>query len=97
MYPCMVYSRLHANNKTDADLVVLGLAMLAGSSLFLFINVIISLNFGWIRKFERGLFGRLTSYLVFKDVFKTALPLAVGSLLSYAEWEILTIFAAVIG
>ena len=28
---------------------------------------------------------------------KTALPLAVGSLLSYAEWEIMTVFAAILG
>ena len=32
-----------------------------------------------------------------KDLFKTALPLAFGSLLAYAEWEILTIFAAILG
>ena len=34
---------------------------------------------------------------VLKDLFKTALPLAFGSLLAYTEWEILTIFAAILG
>ena len=32
-----------------------------------------------------------------KDVVKVALPLAFGALLAYAEWEILTFFAATLG
>lgn len=31
------------------------------------------------------------------DLFKVALPLSMGNLVAYAEWEILTVFAAVLG
>ncbi len=32
-----------------------------------------------------------------KDLLRVALPLGFGSLLVYAEWEILTVFAVVLG
>jgi Na+-driven multidrug efflux pump len=54
---------------------------------------------GWMQKYEMGLYGSCawTDMSVMKDVFRVALPLAFGSLLAYAEWEILVIFATVLG
>ena len=85
--------------KMDADLVVLGLVMLANSCFFFFLVLAISLSRGWTRKFETGLFGKfaLRNKETVIDLLKTAIPLAVGSLLSYAEWEIMTVFAAILG
>jgi Na+-driven multidrug efflux pump len=53
----------------------------------------------WYKKFEFGLFGIGACWdrSVVKDLFRVALPLGFGSLLAYAEWEILTVFAAILG
>jgi len=85
--------------KFDATLTVVGLVMVMDTCLFFSLNIIISIKMGWIVKFEGGLFGKLAlrNKDVFKDLFKTALPLAFGSLLGYAEWEIMTVFAAILG
>jgi Na+-driven multidrug efflux pump len=52
-----------------------------------------------MQKYENGLFSSFawTDIKVMKDVVKVALPLAFGALLAYAEWEILTFFAATLG
>lgn len=83
----------------EANLVILGLVLLVNQALFFFINVLIPNKLGWFRRFEDGLFGRCScrNTSALKELFKTALPLAFGSLLAYAEWEILTIFAATLG
>ena len=59
----------------DAPLTILGLIMVIDSCLFLCLNVIISIQMGWIAKFEHGLFGKfaLRNKEVFKDLFRTAL------------------------
>ncbi len=81
--------------KLEASLVILGLVMLVDEALFFFINVLIPNKMGWLEKYEVGLFGRCSckNWPIVKDVFHQALPLAFGSLLAYAEWEVLTIFA----
>ena len=83
----------------DADLVVCGLVMLTNDALLFFINVLISNQMGWLRLFEGGLFGQcsLMNRTVLSELFKVALPLAFGNVLAYAEWEVLTVFAAVLG
>ena len=83
----------------DVSLVVLGLVLLVNSALVFFLIVIIPIKMGWVDKFEVGLIGSCAwiDREVLKDVFKVALPLAFGSLLAYAEWETLTIFAATLG
>jgi hypothetical protein len=32
-----------------------------------------------------------------KTLVKTAVPLSVGSIMAYAEWEIMIVFAAILG
>ena len=83
----------------DVSLVVLGLVLLVNSALVFFLVVIIPIKMGWVEKFEVGLIGSCAWFdrEVLKDVFKVALPLAFGSVLAYAEWEILTFFAATLG
>jgi len=85
--------------KLEADLIVLGLVILTNQTLFFFLNVLIPNKMGWLAHFELGLFGQCSfrNKSMVKELFKTALPLAFGSLLAYAEWEILTVFAAVLG
>jgi MATE family multidrug resistance protein len=83
----------------DVSLVVLGLVLLVNSALVFFLIVIIPIKMGWVEKFEVGLIGSCAWFdkEVLKDVFKVALPLAFGSVLAYAEWEMLTFFAATLG
>jgi len=85
--------------KTDANLVILGLVMLVIQALFFFLNLVIPNKMGWLERFEVGLFGKFScsNLPVVKELFGVAFPLAIGSLLAYAEWEVLTVFAAVLG
>ncbi|KAL7433750.1 hypothetical protein ACHAXH_002645 [Discostella pseudostelligera] len=85
--------------KADASLVVLGLVILVDQSLLFFLNILIPTQMGWYELFEAGLLSRRfkKNWPVVKDLFRVAFPLAVGSLWAYAEWEILTIFAAFLG
>ena len=84
---------------TDTSLVMLGLVMLAVQAAFFFINVLIPIKMGWLRRFETGLFGSFSckNRQIVKDMFDVALPLSIGNLLAYAEWEVLTIFAVFLG
>jgi Na+-driven multidrug efflux pump len=85
--------------KHEASLVTLGLIMLANHPLLFCLFVIIPMVIGWSRGFEAGLFGKCTcrDVSVVKDCLRVALPLGFGSLLVYAEWEILSVFAVVLG
>ncbi len=83
----------------DADLVFLGLICLGNSVFFLVLNVMFCIALGWLEKYEAGLIRSfsLKNKPMVKELLKTAAPLALGSMLAYAEWELLTIFAAVLG
>ncbi|KAL7533831.1 hypothetical protein ACHAWF_004665, partial [Thalassiosira exigua] len=83
----------------EANLVALCLVMLTGEGLLFFLNILIPSRMGWLMPFELGLFGQLALRKkgVLKELTAVAIPLAFGSLLAEAEWEILTIFAAVLG
>ena len=83
----------------DASLVVLGLVILVNCCLLFFVIILFLLKMEGVQKFETGLFFSCawTDMSVVKDVLRVALPLAFGSLLAYAEWEILTLFATVLG
>jgi MATE family multidrug resistance protein len=85
--------------KLEASLVALGLVMLTNHALLFCLFVIIPMAMGWSREFEAGLFGKCVfrDVSVVKDLLRVAVPLGFGSLLAYAEWEILTVFAAVLG
>ncbi|KAL3812062.1 hypothetical protein ACHAXA_010034 [Cyclostephanos tholiformis] len=83
----------------DVSLIILGLVILVNTTLVFSLIVLIPLKMEWVKKFERGLFGSFarSDMSVMKDVVRVALPLALGSIMAYAEWEILTIFAATLG
>ena len=83
----------------NATLVIVGLVMLVNQALFFFLNVQIPNKMGWLQDFEVGLFGKFScrNIPMVKQMFHVALPLAFGNLLAYAEWEVLTIFAAILG
>jgi MATE family multidrug resistance protein len=83
----------------DASLIVLGLVLLVNATLVFSLIVLIPIKMEWLRIFEKGLFSSCarTDMSVMKDVIRVALPLAFGALMAYAEWEMLTIFAATLG
>ena len=85
--------------KFEVSLVALGLVMLTNHTLLFCLFVIIPMAMGWSRGFEAGLFGKCAfrDVSVVKDLLRVALPLGFGSLMAYAEWELLTVFAAVLG
>lgn len=86
--------------KTSAGLVIIGLVMIVNVCFFLLLNIAIAVNKGWLKAgFESGLVGRCAfrNRAAVRQVVKTAVPLAFGSLMAYAEWEILTVFAAFLG
>ena len=58
----------------DADLVLLCIVMILDVAFLFFIEVVISISCGWIKKYEKGLFGSfaLRDIGVLKDVIKTA-------------------------
>jgi MATE family multidrug resistance protein len=83
----------------NVNLTVLGLIIWVNASIMFLIIVFVPFYLGWMQKYENGLFRSFarTDIAVTKDVVKVALPLAFGALLAYAEWEILTFFAATLG
>ncbi len=83
----------------DSTLFFLGLVLLAIQIVFMILNICICIRMGWLDQYEDGIFRSLAfrNRKTVREWLKTALPLAFGSLLSYAEWEMLTVFAAVLG
>jgi len=83
----------------DANLTLLGLVELCVASLFFCADIAICSWRGWLDHFEVGMFGDFGFHDrgLMLDMFKVALPLAFGSLFAYAEWEVLTFFAAALG
>ena len=83
----------------NVTLTIVGLILLANTCLFVFLTFFISSWKQLTRPYEYGMIGELSlrNKDVMKSLIETGLPLAVGGLLAYAEWEILTIFAAVLG
>ena len=83
----------------NATLTIVGLAVLANTCLWVFLTIAISSHKKLTRPYEYGMIGELSlrNKRIVKALLKTGLPLAVGGLLAYAEWEVLTIFAAILG
>ncbi|KAL7537055.1 hypothetical protein ACHAXR_010152 [Thalassiosira sp. AJA248-18] len=82
----------------DANLVMIGLTCLINQVFFLIVNIVVPKMMGWLAIFESGLYKRpFTNDRLLKELVKTALPLAFGNLLAYAEWEILIVFALILG
>ena len=83
----------------DISLKEVGLILFLNQALLFALNFLIPAKMGWLKEFEDGLFKGLTfkSLSVVNEVFQVALPLAFGNLLANAEWETLTILAAILG
>lgn len=60
---------------------------------------LIPISKGWIKEYLPGMFFNfaLRNTSALKNLLNTALPLSIGSVLAYGEWELLTVFAAHMG
>ena len=80
-------------------LAKVGCAVLGNTCLWLLVSVGFSCWKQLTRPYQHGMIG-IASFRnkhIVKTLFNTGLPLAIGGLLAYSEWEILTIFAAILG
>jgi len=77
----------------------IGHLMLAFQIMFFFLNAFILYATGWLDEYQTGMFRKfaLRNRPAMKTFFKTALPLSFGGLFVYAEWEILLVFASILG
>jgi len=68
-------------------------------NVFLVISVVYTYKRGWMKSFWKGIFmnNSLKNTAGLMNVLTTAAPLSLGNLMSYAEWEVLTICAAYLG
>eukprot|EP00542_Grammatophora_oceanica_P015452 CAMPEP_0194050584 /NCGR_PEP_ID=MMETSP0009_2-20130614/36087_1 /TAXON_ID=210454 /ORGANISM="Grammatophora oceanica, Strain CCMP 410" /LENGTH=837 /DNA_ID=CAMNT_0038697295 /DNA_START=47 /DNA_END=2560 /DNA_ORIENTATION=- len=86
--------------KEDATLQEAGYIQVGCGVVFIIFNCWYTVRKGWVNRFLGGMLGSFTwtdNRKAYWTVFKTALPLSLGQLLAYGEWEILTIFAAFLG
>ena len=85
--------------KSGASLLIIGIVMMSNHFLLFLILLLIPHSIGWLNEFTDGLFGLPSpkDLRAVGDLFQVAIPLALGGILAYAEWEILTIFAAILG
>jgi Na+-driven multidrug efflux pump len=83
----------------DVRLQTVGFLDLGVSLGFLLLNILTIAWTGWFRQFYIGLFGTraLENFAAVKVLLRTSGSLAFGYLLSYSEWEILTVFARLLG
>mmetsp|Transcript_9195 Transcript_9195/g.19801 ORF Transcript_9195/g.19801 Transcript_9195/m.19801 type:complete len:1228 (+) Transcript_9195:94-3777(+) len=67
--------------------------------LFLIVPLVVISHSGWFTEYLPGLFKTfgLRNWNAVKVVVRTSVPLSVGYLLSYGEWEILVFLAGVLG
>jgi len=71
-----------------------------GVALFFFMfNCCYTVYKGWMKNYLEGMIGSfaLSNQKAVRSVLTTGLPVSLGHLIEYGEWEILTIFAAAIG
>ena len=94
---CLILIAVLTGNK--ASLVDVGIIELSIEAIFFVFGVVVSIGMGWMESTQRACFELMlfATLLRVHTVFKTALPLALGQLLQYSEWEILTIFVAYLG
>jgi len=83
----------------NGDLVTVGVVAIVNTSIFYFFTIVFAFSKGWMKPFAKGMFGSLAlkNHLVVKLIRKTATPIAIGNILIYGEWELLTFFAAFLG
>jgi MATE family multidrug resistance protein len=87
------------NVKEQATLTDVGLCYIGTALFFIGITFALAEFKGWLRPFKGGLFRSvsLTNWTAIKLMVTQAIPLAFGSLLSNAEWAILTFMASALG
>jgi len=83
----------------ESSLTQVGLCHITTSLFILCLSFAIAEINNWLGPFKKGLFGSFSLKNVFAiDLMITqALPLAIGSLFSHAEWATLTFFASLLG
>jgi Na+-driven multidrug efflux pump len=81
-----------------ADLPMVGYCQIIVQSASLFLSISICLWKGWFKKYSKGMLTvPFTDKEVLKSILKTSAPLGFAYLLTYGEWEVLTIFASFLG
>lgn len=83
----------------NMNLVIAAYINLALTIFFSALFILIPLYKGWIDEYIQGIFCNIAFRNTFavKNLFKVAVPFSIASILSYGEWEILTVFAAHLG
>jgi len=86
-------------NWEDVDLFWIGASMLFMSTVHYFSFTLLALCKGWLDPFWEGMVKSVAfrNTEAVKNVLKTAIPLSLGYILEYGEWEALTFFAAILG
>jgi len=81
------------------DLYVLGMFETASQIICLIINFGILVHKGWLDPYWEGIFNTngLRDWRAIKNVVNTALPLSFAWILTYGEWEIMTLFCRHMG
>jgi len=81
------------------DLYVLGLFETSSDVICLIINFTLIVRNGWLDPYWEGLFktNGLRDWRAVKNVINTALPLSFAWILTYGEWEIMTLFCRYMG
>jgi multidrug resistance protein, MATE family len=87
------------NTKEEATLTDVGLCYIGTALFFIGLTFALAEFKGWLRPFKGGLFKSLSlkNWAAIKLMVTQAIPLAFGSLLSNAEWAILTFMASALG
>jgi len=93
---CIILALVLTEPPTLAEV---GLVELGSKTFFFLLVLVITTCAGWMKKYTNGVFktNALRNTVTVKTVAKTAVPLALGQLLEYGEWEVLTIFVAALG
>jgi len=81
------------------DLVVVGLVQVVLMALFVLVNLGIMMYKGWMDDYWDGIFrtNGLKDTRAVHTVFITAIPLGLAWLLTFGEWEVMTLFARHMG
>jgi MATE family multidrug resistance protein len=83
----------------EANLQEVGFLYILTAVMFIGLTFALAYCRGWLRPFTKGLFGTfaLKNGSAIAMLLKQAVPLSFGSLLSNAEWAVLTFFASHLG
>ena len=82
--------------REDVSLVMLGWVCSGSTAFFTAVNVLLPVLYGWFGHFQL-LSLDLGGAKVWRRLVKTSLPLSIGGVLAYAEWEALIFLAAMLG